>query len=81
MGRTLPVFLIVLGKVKVDPRKSEILKACEWFYIYTRPIETGVVRILQVYALRNLWMGGKAMPLYEKLGVGIKIVLFICPLR
>ena len=32
MGQTLSVFLIVIGRVKVEPRMSDILKAWESFY-------------------------------------------------
>ena len=68
MGQTLPVLLIVLGRVKVELQKSEILKAWEWFYINVYihlALETVVVRALA-----------------KKLGGGgIKIVLLICPFR
>ena len=59
MGQSLPDFLIVLGRVKVEPRKSEILKAWEWFYINTRLIETGVVRALAGVCIMQLMNGGK----------------------
>ena len=86
MGQTLPVLLIVLGRVKVELQNSEILKAWEWFYIHVYihlALETGVVRALAGVAL--CIVAGRAMPLYEKPGGGggggIKIVLLICPFR
>ena len=62
MGQTLPDFLIVLGGVKVEPRKREILKAWEWFYINTRLIEAGVVRALAGVCIMQIMDGGKQCP-------------------
>ena len=59
--------------MKVEPRKSEILKAWEWFYITTRIIETDVVRVLAGVCIMQLMDGGK-----QCLGVWIKIVSLIC---